>query len=145
MSRLLTTFPPFWRMLVDNQFWESSLEALFSVFWTYGSRSGPWELEVQSMVTEFVGCWVRVGTEWIDAVWKELLDSWESDESITISCPKVEQLGLMLSGVCCSGSSEVSMRSMIVVSLGVVWCNDLSVVGWMWDLKWPSRHLTFSR
>ena len=81
------------------------------MFWLFGSRSGPWGVGVQSMGSEFLGCKVRVGTEWTDAVWKELLDSWESDESITISCPKVEQLGLILSGVCSWGSSEVPMRS----------------------------------
>ena len=35
----------------------------------------------------------------------------------------------MLSGVCIWGSSEVSMRSIIVVSLVLVWCSESSVVG----------------
>ena len=35
----------------------------------------------------------------MEAVWKELLDSCESEDRMTISCPKVEQLGLLLSGV----------------------------------------------
>ena len=63
------------------------------------SRSGSWVGGVQSMGSGSLGCTVRVGTEWMEAVWKELLDSWESEDRMTISCPKVEQLGLMLSGV----------------------------------------------
>ena len=91
--------PPSWRMLCFGQFCWSSLVLSFSGVRVSASRSGSWVGGVQSMGSGSLGCTVRVGTEWMEAVWNELLDSWESEERMTIFCPKVEQLGLMLSGV----------------------------------------------
>ena len=71
------------------------------------------------------------------------MDSWESEERITISCPKVEHLGLMLSGVRGGGSFEVSTRSMIVVSLVLVSCSESSVVGVIEMLAMAFFHFEF--
>ena len=72
------------------------------------------------------GCAFRVGTELKDAVWKE---SCESEDSMILSCPNVVQLGLMLSATCGGVSSEVSRRSIMVVSLRFSSCVESSVVG----------------
>ena len=126
VSQVLTT-SPLWGMNTIVQCWASSLEALFLVSWSCGSRSGSWGVGDQSMGVGFFGRRVQVGTEWMDAVWNEGLESCESDERITMSCPKEAQLGLMLRVVFCWGSSDESARSMIVVSLVFVCWGELSI------------------
>ena len=105
------------------------VSAIFlSVIWVcvpFGS-CGP---GVQSIGSGRLGCALRVGIELMEAVWKELLDSWESDDKMMISCAKVEQFGLMLSGVFGGGSSEMSTRSTNTVSLFLDSCVESSVVG----------------
>ena len=63
------------------------------------------------------GCAFRVGAELTEAVWK---DSCESEDNMIMSCPNVVQLGLMLSATCGGLSSEVSRRSIMVVSLRLI-------------------------
>ena len=71
-------------------------------------------------------CAFRVGAELTEAVWKE---SCESEDNMTMSRPSVVQLGLMLSATCGGLSSEVSRRSIMVVSLRLSSCVESSVDG----------------
>ena len=121
--------PPIWRMLSFGQFSVFLSVLSFSALCESVSRSGSCGPGVQSIGSGRLGCALRVGIELTEAVWKELLDSWESDDKMMITCPKFEQFGLMLSGVFGGGSSEVSTRSTNVVSLFLDWCVESSVVG----------------
>ena len=71
-------------------------------------------------------CAFRVGAELTEAVWSE---SCESEDNMTMSFPNVVQLGLMLNASCGGLSSEVSIRSMMVVFLCLRSCVESSVDG----------------
>ena len=94
-----------------------SLVPLVVAFWVFVVRSGSSASGIQSMGSEC--CAFRVGAELTEAVWKE---SCESEDNMTMSCPNVVQLGLMLNAVCGGLSSEVSRRSMMVVFLRLRSC-----------------------
>ena len=64
----------------------------------------------------------------MEAVWNEWLECCESEDRITMSCPNDEQFGLTVRVGVGWGSSEVSTRSMIVVSFVAVDWGMLAIV-----------------